>query len=109
MATSFSLPEGVNYRTFSLSNRFVVPQPGFWIDGFTDAAEDPNRDFRFRFKKLNFSHANKAKVTYFNVDKSWRKTGSFPNFISARMAVGAVYNCVTLYLSTTCQYRSLSG
>lgn len=25
------------------------------------------------------------------------------------MAVGAVYNCATLYVSTICQYRSLSG
>lgn len=41
--TSLSLPERVDDGTLFLSNVFIVPVPGFGINGLADRSEDPQR------------------------------------------------------------------
>ncbi len=43
------------------------------------------------------------------LDRSWAAGCSSPHFMKVRMAVGAVYICVTPYRSTIDQSRSRSG
>ena len=40
VATGFGLPEGVHDRALLVADVFVVPHPGFGVDGLTHRAED---------------------------------------------------------------------
>jgi hypothetical protein len=39
----FCLPPGIDNRTFALADMFVVPLPGFLIDGFAHRTQDAER------------------------------------------------------------------
>ena len=39
-AARLRLPPRIDYWAFTMSNFFVIPNPGLWVDGFADGAED---------------------------------------------------------------------
>lgn len=41
MATSLRLPESVHYRAASAAHQVVVPEPCFWVDRLSHAAQHP--------------------------------------------------------------------
>lgn len=43
MTSSFRLPESVHNGALLLANVTIIPEPGFRIDGFTDAAQNSVR------------------------------------------------------------------
>lgn len=92
MATSLGLPKCINNRAFLFSNMFVVPKPRLWIDRFTYTAKNSvNIDSNDLLKYDHFEYAMRNKY-YLNEVSLYFSTGSRPNFINARIAVGAVYN-----------------
>lgn len=85
----FRLPEGVDYRAPLLSDHVVVPLPGLGVDGLSDRPQNLQRASLVPAHKGTGELPRRLLVEGGGAS-AHLCTGSFPNFISSLMAVGAV-------------------
>lgn len=85
----FRLPEGVDYGTPLLSDHVVVPLPGLGVDGLSDRPQNLQRASLVPADKGTGELPCRPLVGGGGAS-AHLCTGSFPNFISSLMAVGAV-------------------
>lgn len=67
MASSFRLPKCVHNGALLLANVAIVPKPSLWIDGLTNAAQDPEgerkREDRAKLVSFKFYSGLTGKPT----------------------------------------------